>query len=505
MNHVTVGFIHFFLGPIISYHQAGFLLESLEDLDKQLNAHGSRLYVAEGCPLELLKFLKKDSGLKHLFFEQDCEPIWWKRDGLVKNLCCDLNIPWSEDVGHTLWDPDQIIEAMGGSPPLTYNMLLQTIECMGEPPKPAPNPDWSNVKFWHIPSPIGTSSFRIFENVPSCSDLQLPYDQCFLPTRRIIGGEKRALRLLKTRIKHEMDAFSSGYFQPNQSRPNLLGPAMSLSAALALGVISVRKFYWSLREAFEKVYKGNLPFWHHVTGQLLWREYFYVMSRRNPEFDKIDTNPICLKIKWYNNEEWFQKWKDGMTGYPFIDAAMRQLNQEGWMHHSARNAAALFFTRGDLWLNWMDGARYFAEKLIDSDWSVNVGNWLWVSSSAFERVLNCSSCISPVTFGRRLEPSGDYIRRYVPELLNFSFEYIHEPWKAPLEIQEKARCIVGKDYPERMVIHEEVARDNQQLMLDFRRQTLVKLKRAPPHCHPSDEKEIYHFFWMPEECYHTHA
>ena len=81
MNHVTVGFIHFFLGPIISYHQAGFLLESLEDLDKQLNAHGSRLYVAEGCPLELLKFLKKDSGLKHLFFEQVSILFW---------LCCIL-------------------------------------------------------------------------------------------------------------------------------------------------------------------------------------------------------------------------------------------------------------------------------------------------------------------------------------------------------------------------------------------------------------------------------
>lgn len=115
----------------------------------------------------------------------------------------------------------------------------------------------------------------------------------------------------------------------------------------------------------------------------------------------------------------------------------------GWMHHSVRNAVAMFLTRGDLWLNWDLGAEHFNNHLVDGDWAVNAGNWLWVSSSAFERLLNCSVCIDSVQYGRRLEPSGDYIRRYVPELANFEFEYIHEPWKAPLEVQQAANCLIG--------------------------------------------------------------
>lgn len=106
----------------------------------------------------------------------------------------------------------------------------------------------------------------------------------------------------------------------------------------------------------------------------------------------------------------------------------------------------MFLTRGDLWLDWAKGAGYMANQLVDSDWSVNSGNWMWVSSSAFERLLDCSVCIDSVLYGKRLEPSGDYIRRYVPELSNFEFEYIHEPWKAPLPVQQAANCIIGNVY-----------------------------------------------------------
>ena len=103
----------------------------------------------------------------------------------------------------------------------------------------------------------------------------------------------------------------------------------------------------------------------------------------------------------------------------------------------------MFLTRGDLWLNWDIGAEYMARQLVDGDWSVNSGNWLWVSSSAFERSFDSSNCIDPVVYGKRIEPSGEYIRRYVPELANFEFQYIHEPWKAPIEVQRSCNCVIG--------------------------------------------------------------
>ena len=233
-------------------------------------------------------------------------------------------------------------------------------------------------------------------------------------------------------------------------------------------------------------------------------------------------NPICLQIPWKEDDTQFEKWKNGQTGYPFIDAGMRQLLQEGWTHHTVRNVTAVFLTRGDLWLNWEKGCQHFYDNLVDGDWAVNAGNWMWLSSSAFDRLLDCSLCIHPVDFGRRLEPSGDYIRRYVPELANFEFEYIHEPWKAPLQVQRAANCIIGrhinfhlelilqcsrfiiitfpgKDYPERMVIHEEVSPRNRQWMEDYRKELIEKMKSAPAHCHPSSDTEVFKFFFLNEE------
>ena len=167
------------------------------------------------------------------------------------------------------------------------------------------------------------------------------------------------------------------------------------------------------------------------------------MCHENPKFDvKID-NPICLQIPWKEEVAQLEKWKKGQTGYPFIDAGMRQLIQEGWTHNTVRNAIALFLTRGDLWLNWEKGCKHFYDNLVDSDWAVNAGNWMWLSSSAFDRVLNSSLRIDPVMFGKRLEPSGDYIRRYVPELAKFDFKFIHEPWKARTKVQRAAKCIIG--------------------------------------------------------------
>ena len=104
----------------------------------------------------------------------------------------------------------------------------------------------------------------------------------------------------------------------------------------------------------------------------------------------------------------------------------------------------MFLTRGDLWLSWEDGARFFSHYLVDRDWAVNSGNWMWVTTAAFERMLDCTVCIDPVLYGKRLEPSGDYIRKYVPELAGFDFEHIHEPWTAPLDVQIATNCLIGQ-------------------------------------------------------------
>jgi len=165
-----------------------------------------------------------------------------------------------------------------------------------------------------------------------------------------------------------------------------------------------------LRDLFDTIHHGKPPSGANITGQLIWREYFYTMSVLNPHYAEMVPNPICLDIPWNEDPKGFECWKKGMTGYPFVDAAMRQLVLEGWIHHVARNAVACFLTRGDLWISWEKGLEFFQEHLLDADWSVNAGNWMWVSSSAFEQLLDCSKCVCPVNYGQRLDPWGEYVK-----------------------------------------------------------------------------------------------
>jgi len=147
---------------------------------------------------------------------------------------------------------------------------------------------------------------------------------------------------------------------------------------------------------------------------------------------------------------------------------MRQLASEGWIHHLARHAVACFLTRGDLWISWEEGAAVFDELLIDGDWALNNGNWMWLSCSCF--FYQYFRCYSPVAFGKKYDPNGTFIRKYVPELANFPAKYIFEPWKAPIADQKTAGCRIGVDYPKPMVQHDVASKENMGKMAEAYKQ-----------------------------------
>lgn len=244
--------------------------------------------------------------------------------------------------------------------------------------------------------------------------------------------------------------------KPNTS-PNSLEPSTTvLSPYLKFGCLSSRLFYQRLKQTIGTAKHSKPPV--SLIGQLMWREFYYVVAYATPNFDKMVGNPVCCQVPWQNNESHLEKWKNGQTGYPFIDAIMRQLKQEGWIHHLARHAVACFLTRGDLWISWEEGQKVFEEWLLDADWALNAGNWMWLSASAFFHQF--FRVYSPVAFGKKTDKTGEYIRKYVPELKKYTSEYIYEPWKAPLSMQKTADCIIGKDYPKRIVVHEDVYKIN---------------------------------------------
>ena len=226
----------------------------------------------------------------------------------------------------------------------------------------------SNVIFANLNS---ESDMYLMNTFPSCEDLNVHKIPGRTYHRVYHGGESFALEHLDERLAHEFKAFQKNSLLPNRRDPELLCPPKSLSPDLRFGSLSIRKFYWGVMAAFRKSQEGTMkPHNPQIVTQLLWREFFYTMSVNNEFYGEMERNEICINIPWYpsNQNDHLEKFLSAQTGYPLIDAGIRQLLQEGWIHHIIRNAVASFLTRGDLWISWEEGLTFFLENLLDADW-----------------------------------------------------------------------------------------------------------------------------------------
>ena len=274
------------------------------------------------------------------------------------------------------------------------------------------------------------------------------------------GGETVALRMLDDIIKNEI---YTATFEKPKTAPTAFAPQATtlLSPHMHFGSLSCREFYWRVQDVVDQ-YKGKAsqpPV--SLTGQLLFRDmYFGAQAKLGWRFGQTEGNSHCRFIPWHLRskldenglitgsytidsqvaEEWFQRWKYGKTGFPWIDAVMRQLKVEGWIHHLARHAVACFLTRGGCYIAWERGAEVFEEWLIDHEAACNIGNWQWLSCTAFYSQFY--RCYSPIAFPQKTDKNGDFVRHFVPELKNVAAKYIYEPWRAPIQDQKKAGCII---------------------------------------------------------------
>ncbi|XP_057603902.1 cryptochrome-2 [Hippopotamus amphibius kiboko] len=431
-----------------------FLLQSLEDLDTSLRKLNSRLFVVRGQPADVFPRLFKEWGVTRLTFEYDSEPFGKERDAAIMKMAREAGVEVVTENSHTLYDLDKIIELNGQKPPLTYKRFQAIVSRMELPRKPVGSVTGRQMEGCR--ADIQENHDETY-GVPSLEELGFPTEG--LGPAVWQGGETEALARLDKHL--ERKAWVANYERPRMNANSLLASPTGLSPYLRFGCLSCRLFYYRLWDLYRKVKRNSTPPLS-LFGQLLWREFFYTAATNNPRFDRMEGNPICIQIPWDRNPEALAKWAEGKTGFPWIDAIMTQLRQEGWIHHLARHAAACFLTRGDLWLSWESGVRVFDELLLDADFSVNAGSWMWLSCSAFFQQF--FHCYCPVGFGRRTDPSGDYIRRYLPKLKGFPSRYIYEPWNAPESVQKAAKCIIGVDYPQPIVNHAETSRLNIERM-----------------------------------------
>ncbi|XP_062402129.1 cryptochrome circadian regulator 4 [Sardina pilchardus] len=433
-----------------------FILQSLEDLHRSLQRLGSRLHVLQGAHESVLRRLVARWGITQLSLDAEVEPHYKRLDEELRAMASELGLGVLSCVAHTLYDVKRIITANGGQPPLTYKKFLQVLSVLGEPDMPAR--EITEMDFRKCPMPSdegGEEQYR----VPSLSELGLEVDSEVLWP----GGESHALERLERHFQSQ--GWVANFSKPRTIPNSLLPSTTGLSPYLSLGCLSVRTFYHRLSKIYAQSKNHSLPP-VSLQGQVLWREFFYTVALATPNFTRMVGNPICLQIGWYEDPEALEKWKMAQTGFPWIDAIMTQLRQEGWIHHLARHAVACFLTRGDLWINWEEGMKLFEEFLLDADYSINAGNWMWLSASAFFHQYTRIFC--PVRFGRRTDPDGHYLRKYLPVLKNFPSKYIYEPWNAPEDVQLQAGCIIGKDYPLPIVNHLDASQRNMALMKTVR-------------------------------------
>ncbi|CAH2320415.1 6-4 photolyase [Pelobates cultripes] len=435
------------------------------------------LFVVRGKPTEVFPVLFKQWKVTRLTFELDTEPYSKLRDAEVERLAAEHNVQVIQKVSNTLYDIDRVIAENNGKPPLTYVRMQTVLASLGPPKHPVQAPTLENMRDCQTP---WKPTYEERYGVPTLEELGQDPEK--LGPHLYPGGESEALRRLDIHMKR------TGWvcnFKKPDTEPNSLTPSTTvLSPYMKFGCLSTRTFWWRLTEIYHGKKHSDPPVSLH--GQLLWREFFYTAGVGVPNFNKMEGNPVCVQVDWSDNQEHLKAWSEGRTGYPFIDAIMTQLRTEGWIHHLARHAVACFLTRGDLWISWEEGQKVFEDLLLDADWSLNAGNWQWLSASAFFHQF--FRVYSPVAFGKKTDKNGEYIKKYLPFLKKFPAEYIYEPWKAPRSLQERAGCIIGKDYPKPIVVHEVVSKQNIQRMKAAYAKRAGASSGEPKKQHESDKK-----------------
>jgi deoxyribodipyrimidine photo-lyase len=386
-------------------HRRSLLLTHLHSLDTKLSRLGGRLRVRFGDPATIVPLEAQDADC--IYWNDDYTPFATSRDAAVARA---LGPPVRRFDGNLVHKPGSVLTA-AGSPYRVFTPFYRR---------------WSSTAWDPQPKP-GNASVA-----------DEPGDELPKPEFDDFGGERAALDRLE-QLLERIDDYDS-----ERNRPDL-ATTSRLSADLKFGTISPRLVARTVGEHSE----GRAAY----VRQLGWRDFYAHILHYFPETTDRPMDPRYERIRWRHDDADFAAWIAGKTGYPIVDAGMRQLLAEGWMHNRVRLITASFLVK-DLLIDWRRGERHFRHHLADADRASNVGNWQWVAGTGADaapyfRILN------PIRQAERFDPSGDFVRRYVPELRDLDGPVVHAPWKVdPIKLAS-AGIDLGVTYPGPIVDHAE--------------------------------------------------
>jgi deoxyribodipyrimidine photo-lyase len=368
-----------------------FLLDALADLKRSLGRRGADLVVRRGDVVEQAALVARAAGAKTVFIGDAVSAYAQER---TRKLQAELDVR-VEDTTTAISPGELVPEARDH-----YRVFTPFWRRWQDEPL---RPVLSAPRRLTVPSGIDTG------RLPELHELARGKTSAGLPP----GGEREARSRLERWLEDGLETYDA-------ARGELAADRTSrLSAYLHFGCISPVETITRARRRGEAA--------RAFVRQLCWRDFYSQLLAANPQTPRED-----LKLRrgaWNDDLEGLENWRRGTTGYPIVDAGMRQLHDEGWMHNRARLVVAAFLTR-TLGIDWRHGARTFAELLVDADVANNVGNWQWVAGTGVDTRPN--RAFNPIAQAMRCDPDGDYVRRYVPELAELAGSAVHEPWRAPL-------------------------------------------------------------------------
>jgi deoxyribodipyrimidine photo-lyase len=410
-------------GPGASANRTWFLLGTLRALARDLEARGAPLVVRSGRPEDVIPEVAAEVQAGDVFASRDVSPFARRRDAGVANALATAGRRLHLAPGLLVAEPEEV-HTTDGRPMTVFAPFARRWAAVPRRPllgAPSTIPSPRRGALASDPLPVGP---------------QPTADPALLP---VVGEAAARDRLAAWVASAALPGYADG-------RDHLdVDGTSRLSADLKFGTLSPLE----VLRAAEGPGEGRRVF----VSELAWREFYAHVLWHFPHVVRGAYRSAYDAVPWLDDPAGLAAWRAGRTGYPVVDAAMRQLAASGWMHNRARMIAASFLAK-DLLVDWRRGEAHFMAHLVDGDVASNNGGWQWTAGTGTDAA-PYFRVFSPVAQGRRFDPGGAYVRRWVPELAGVPAAYLHEPWTMPAQVQQAAGCVIGRDYPAPLVDHAE--------------------------------------------------
>ncbi len=418
-----------------------WLHHSLIALDTNLRRLGSRLVLRSGSAARALHELITETGAGVVFWNRLYEPVARERDASIDQLLKSCGVEARTFNGTLLREPSGV-QNSSGKPFQVFTAFWKHCLSLNAPAEPLSAPE-------SIPAPKSwPKSLR-----PAELELEPKRDWASGLRASWSPGEAGASRRLDCFLSDALDDYDL-----DRNRPDLTGTSR-LSPHLHFGEISVRQIWHGIERALGLQARLRLPLCLRdcaFVTELGWREFSHHLLYHFPQTLSQPLREEFARFRWRVSPESLRAWQRGLTGYPLVDAGMRELWATGWMHNRVRMVVASFLVK-DLLVSWQEGARWFWDTLVDADLAQNTFNWQWCAgcgadAAPFFRIFN------PIKQGEKFDPKGCYIRRWVPELAALPDEWIHRPHQASAEALARADIELDRTYP-RPIVNHAIARE----------------------------------------------